>query len=98
MTERDPMNVTGVQGSTPRAPRNTARPFVVVPAASVTKVTRTVILFDNMATTKRPCRLHRCRAALAGIDNGVYIERCRCGAIRMNRRFWLERNSARKAK
>lgn len=61
-------------------------------------MTRTVILFDNLATTKRPCRLHRCRAALAGIDGGVYMERCACGAIRMNRRIWIERNSVRKVK
>jgi hypothetical protein len=46
-----------------------------------------------------PRRFHRCRAQTTGFVNYLTrIERCACGGLREGgRRFWIERNSRRKA-
>jgi hypothetical protein len=38
---------------------------------------------------------HRCRAQTRGRREGDYIERCRCGAMRLNHGPWAERNRTR---
>ena len=48
-----------------------------------------------------PRRLHRCTAAVSAIVSGGIVERCACGAIRvqppgMTMGGWRERNSRRK--
>lgn len=42
-----------------------------------------------------PRRWHRCRAQTSGTYGPDRIERCACGAIRYNRRGWLDRNTRR---
>ena len=45
----------------------------------------------------RPRRWHFCRAQTLGwIDYFTRVERCACGATRLNGRGWFERNSRRK--
>jgi hypothetical protein len=42
----------------------------------------------------RPRRWHRCRVVHGGVlDDGVLVERCACGGIRLNGGRWMERNS-----
>lgn len=44
-----------------------------------------------------PRRFHRCRPWTFGFGGGLtYVERCACGAIRLDHRVWLERNSRRR--
>ena len=43
-----------------------------------------------------PWRWHQCRTQTCGVINSAFIERCACGAVRMNHGSWLERNSRRK--
>lgn len=45
-----------------------------------------------------PRRWHRCQAQTRGWDMLTYIERCACGAIRLNGRGWLDRNSTRRSR
>jgi hypothetical protein len=44
-----------------------------------------------------PRRFHRCRAQTSAYE-GLFtlIERCACGATRMNRRMWIGKNERRK--
>jgi hypothetical protein len=42
---------------------------------------------------KVPHRWHRCRVQTSGVHRFVQVERCACGAIRLDGRVWLERNS-----
>ena len=44
-----------------------------------------------------PRRLHRCRPASSGNVSATFVERCACGAIRLNRGPWDERNSRRRS-
>lgn len=45
-----------------------------------------------------PSRWHRCRVQTYGYLNWFELyERCACGAIRMDGRFWLSRNERRKS-
>jgi hypothetical protein len=44
-----------------------------------------------------PRRWHRCRAQTRGWYGFDQIERCACGAIRYNRRRWMDRNARLKA-
>lgn len=42
----------------------------------------------------KPPWVHRCWAWTSGsLDRGVLVERCPCGAIRLDGEGWLERNS-----
>jgi hypothetical protein len=41
----------------------------------------------------RPLRLHFCKAWTYGWDGPLYVERCSCGAIRLDRHIWMERNT-----
>lgn len=41
----------------------------------------------------KPRWLHRCQVQTTGWSGLRLIERCACGAIRMDGRRWLERNS-----
>lgn len=44
----------------------------------------------------RPRRRHRCTAQTRALTSRMrYVERCACGAIRIDRAVWLERNSRR---
>lgn len=41
----------------------------------------------------KPRRWHRCRVVHeATMDDGVHVERCACGGIRLNHGRWMERN------
>jgi hypothetical protein len=41
-----------------------------------------------------PRRFHRCRPQTSGrAGHFDFVDRCACGAIRWNARYWLERNS-----
>lgn len=42
-----------------------------------------------------PRRLHRCRVIQSGFL-GRLVERCACGAIRVDNGSWMERNSRRR--
>jgi len=47
----------------------------------------------------RPRRWHRCRVQTRGWFNDFdLVERCACGAIRLNGRSWLERNQRRRSR
>lgn len=43
----------------------------------------------------KPKRLHRCAPQTTGYIGGVHIDRCSCGAVRINMRTWEEKNSRR---
>lgn len=43
-----------------------------------------------------PRRWHWCKAHTSGLVNDAVIDRCACGAIRMDGSLWMERNSRRK--
>jgi hypothetical protein len=44
-----------------------------------------------------PRRLHRCKPQTRGYLNWfTFVERCACGAIRMDGSHWMDRNSTRK--
>lgn len=43
-----------------------------------------------------PKRFHRCRVQTYGYLNLTFIERCACGAMRMDGGRWMARNSRRK--
>jgi hypothetical protein len=40
-----------------------------------------------------PRKWHRCRAQTRGWVRLYGVERCACGAIRLNGRVWMERNT-----
>lgn len=42
---------------------------------------------------RKPWRLHRCRVQTCGFINLDHIDRCSCGAIRVNGGAWRDRNS-----
>lgn len=41
----------------------------------------------------KPRRLHRCRVQTSGWVGFTFYERCACGAVRMDRRAWFDRNT-----
>lgn len=41
---------------------------------------------------------HFCKTAMVGMVNGMVVDRCACGAVRIDSGSWLDRNSRRKAK
>lgn len=44
-----------------------------------------------------PRRRHRCQVQSSGtLPSGTFIERCACGAARLDGILWIERNSRRK--
>ena len=36
------------------------------------------------------CQMGRHRAAMTGYDDGMMIQRCTCGAIRLNASHWMQ--------
>jgi len=46
-----------------------------------------------------PRRWHRCRVQTSGLLHpGELVERCACGAFRLNGRYWIDRNERRKSR
>lgn len=43
-----------------------------------------------------PYPWHKCQPQTWGWSNFDYVERCACGAIRLDRGIWLEKNATRK--
>lgn len=46
---------------------------------------------------KVPRRFHRCYAHMTGLASFKMVERCACGAIRIDGDRWMEKNARRKS-
>lgn len=75
-----------------------AQRFSPDPLNEATRPTFEIFHLDDLPWSQAPLprRLHRCRVQTRGWDHFRLIERCACGAIRLDGRGWLDRNSRRK--
>lgn len=51
----------------------------------------------SWSTAPLPRRWHRCRPDTEGFVYGLFIERCACGALRVNGSYWMWKNDRRKS-